>query len=389
MMRNDPHDLMRRALATCSAKARRTVPQILETRRTGAFAADGDYFRRDEGFFDIGNWTTSFFTGMALLDIELSGDRDLLAQVQALAGLYEEKVTTHRADTMHDLGFLYTLYSVGLYRQTGDTSHRATALRAADELARRFVPQGRYIRAWGRLDDDGEYSGLAIIDCLMNLPLLFWAAQETGERRYHDIAVAHADTTLRHFVRPDDTVCHAYRFDAVSGAPLHEDNFCAHGVGTQWARGTTWAIYGFALAHRHTGARQYLDASLRLARRFIAQLDALDPVPVWDFRLSPGMPPLRDSSAAAIAVCALQELRASVPDDELLARASHALLTTLCTRYVDHDPACLGVLREGEVGHGRLPGSPLYKARSAYTSWGDYYLMEALARELHGLKSTW
>jgi unsaturated chondroitin disaccharide hydrolase len=380
---------LHRALATCSAKVRLVLPKLAQTRRSASNDADGDFFRFPEDFFDIGNWTSSFFTGMALLDFEGSRDLALLQELNRLGDLYREKVTTRSMDTMHDLGFLYSLYSVGLYKLTGDLGHRATALKAADELAKRFVPSGGYIRAWGRMDDHrGEYAGLAIIDCMMNLPLLFWATQETGNRFYREIAVRHADTTLGSFVRADDSVYHAYRFDLGSGAPARPDNYCGHGVETNWARGTAWAIYGFALAWRHTQDRRYLDASLRIAKAFISQLDARV-VPAWDFRLSADMPPLLDTSAAAIAVCGLQELLVSFPQDADLAVAADGLLNTLCTRYVNHDPGCHGVLREAQVGDGLLPGVPLYRAKSVYTSWGDYYLMEALARKLHGLKSYW
>jgi unsaturated chondroitin disaccharide hydrolase len=251
------------------------------------------------------------------------------------------------------------------------------------------VPNGGYIRAWGRTDEhDTDYTGLAIIDCMMNLPLLFWASEETGNGFHRAVAVAHADTTLRCFVRSDDSVAHAYRFDPTTGAALRADNYCGYGVDTHWARGTAWAIYGFALAHRYTHDARYLDASQRIARKFLALLDD-ELVPVWDFRLAPDQPRLRDSSAAAIAVCGLLELADHLPSDAELAHAADRILSRLCERYVDHDAACRGVLREGQIGAGLLPGVPFYRAKSVYTSWGDYYLMEALARRLHGLKSYW
>lgn len=385
----DSTPALHRAFATCAAKVRATLPKLGEAQRSGAFHPDGDYFAFPEGFFDIGNWTSSFFTGMALLSIELTGDFDLLKHVNRLAPLYQDKVTRRSVDTMHDLGFLYSLYSVGLYKLTGGIEHRTTALKAADELAKRFVPRGGYLRAWGRMDDhSGDYAGLAIIDCLMNLPLLFWATQTTGNRFFHEIAIEHADTTLACFVRADGSVNHAFRFDHKTGAPLRADNYCGHGIDTHWARGTAWAIYGFALAYRYTSDQRYLDASHRIAKKFVELLDE-HVVPPWDFRLSAGMPPLRDTSAAAIAVCGLQELLVRLPGEVLLTRAVDSLLTTLCTRYVNHDPACFGVLKEAQVGDGLLPDGSLYRAKNAYTSWGDYYLMEALARQLHGMKSYW
>jgi unsaturated chondroitin disaccharide hydrolase len=348
-----------RAHAVCVEKARRNIGRLADRPVSGAFAADGNYFACPEGFFDIGNWTSSFFTGMALLAFETTHDAHFLTQTNRLSDVYREKVTRHRMDTMHDLGFLYSLYSVALHRLTGDLEHRRTGLLAADELAKRFNASGRYIRAWGRMDENAtDYAGLAIIDCMMNLPLLFWASRETGNRSYHEIAVQHTDTTRANFVRADDSICHAFRFDLATGAPARPDNYCGYAVDSHWARGTAWAIYGFALAYRHTRNPDYLDTSARLARKFTALLDA-ELVPLWDFRLPTGAPQIRDSSAAAIAVCGLDELGAHRPDPTF-AKAADALLRRLCAEtYLDSNPDCPGVLRFAEVGDGPgdLPGT--------------------------------
>ena len=382
-------EAFRSAYSICIGKSATNMARLADRPMSGAFAADGNYFNFHEGFFDIGNWTSSFFTGMALLGFESSKDLALLREVNRLAVVYRDKVFVRNMDTMHDLGFLYTLYSVGLFKLTGDLNHRCTGLKAADELAKRFVPRGRYIRAWGRMDDAAtEYAGLAIIDCMMNLPLLFWASEETGNDFYADIARMHADTTLANFLREDDSVYHAFRFDRATGAPARGENYCGHGVETQWARGTTWAIYGFALAYRYTKDTRYLEASRRVARKLLSLLDDTL-VPVWDFRLSEGMPPLLDTSAGAIAVCGFQELLEHDPEDRALADAALSLLGVLCADYVNPDPACPGILKGAQVGDGLLPGQRLYRARSVYTSWGDYYLMEALARHLYGMKSYW
>jgi len=181
-------------------------------------------------------------------------------------------------------------------------AHREVALAAANALHQRFNPKGGFIRAWGRLDTT-EQANMAIIDCMMNLPLLYWASLESGDPKYREAAICHADNTLRFFIRPDDSVFHAYRFDLKTGQPMGGDNYCGRSVDSHWARGTAWAIYGFALSHRYTGDRKYLDASLRLARKF-TQLLGADPIPVWDFRLPAGEARLRDTSAGAVA-CAV------------------------------------------------------------------------------------
>ena len=374
---------LRRAFDLCVVKTRANIAALADRPTTWALATHGHYPQWNEGFHEIGNWTTSFFTGMALLAWRETADDHFLRHAERLEPWYAAKVGEHAADTMHDLGFLYSLYSVALHKLTGEARHRELGLTAARVLAARFVPEGNYIRAWGRMDEaETHYAGLAIIDCLMNLPLLYWASEETGDPRFKEIAIRHSDTTLRWFIRADDSVYHSFRFDPVLGSPAGGDNYCGRGVESHWARGTTWAIYGFAMGHRYTGDPRYLDAALRVARKFISLLDD-EVVPIWDFRLDPEAPRIRDSSAAAIAVCAFQELEALGAADASITTAKEALLAKLCSDdYLDFDPSIEGILRHGEVGDG------VGKAKSAYTSWGDYFLMEALAREM-GMKETW
>src|SRR5690349_76411 len=206
---------LQRAFDLLVGKTRRNIKDLANEPKTWSWALGGDYSKYKEGFFEIGNWTTSFFTGMALLAWEETEDEYFLDQTLRLAPAYREKAMVRFLDMHHDAGFLYMLYSVALYKLTGDKAHREVGLAAASALYQRFNHKGGYIRAWGRLDEpagqllDGRRTdNMAIIDCLMNLPLLFWASLETGDRKYHDAAVRQADTTLKCFVRADDSVCH-------------------------------------------------------------------------------------------------------------------------------------------------------------------------------------
>jgi unsaturated chondroitin disaccharide hydrolase len=367
---------LRRAFDLCVRKSRRNISDFADHPKSWSWADDGDYSKFNEGFYEIGNWTSSFFTGMALLAWQQTEDEHFLQQTLRIAPAYREKATLRFLDMHHDAGFLYTLYSVALFKLTGDQEHREVGLAAAEALYQRFNPTGNFIRAWGRLDEpagqllDGRTTdNLAIIDCMMNLPLLFWAAQESGDGKFHEAAVRQADTTLKCFVRPDDSVCHAYRFDLKTGAPVGPDNVCGYSVESHWARGAAWAIYGFALAYKYTRAQRYRDAASRLALKFIYQLDT-ELVPVWDFKLPAGEPAIRDSSALAIVVCGLQELARQGGQDSRFRPSTRPLLLRLCADdYMNADENCRGILRSA------------YGNRVAYSSWGDYFLMEALARE--------
>lgn len=371
-----PNDL-RRALELCVQKTRTNIKDFTnQPTTTWSHDVAGYYEKYQEGFYDIGNWTTSFFTGMALLAWRETEDEYFVQQTLRLAPLYHEKAVHRFLDMHHDAGFLYSLYSVGLYKLTGDKAHRDVGIAAANALAQRFNEKGNFIRAWGRLDSD-EHANMAIIDCLMNLPLLHWASAETGDQRYRHIAIKHADMALQCFIRPDGSINHAYRFDLETGKPIGPDNFCGFNQQSHWARGATWAIYGFALSYGYTCDQRYLDASVRVAKKFIAQLDAAV-VPVWDFKLPAEATRECDASAAAIMVCALQELEKLHAADESMRQIKSALLTKICTdEFLDHNPECRGVLKKCQTGNG------LGKARHSYTSWGDYFLMEALTRELN------
>ncbi len=370
---------LRAALDVCIRKARGNIKRLADAPKSGAWAEGGNYFDFPEGFYDIGNWTSSFFTGMALLAWRETEDEYFLKQTLRLVPAYREKVFTRHLDTHHDLGFLYSLYCVALHKLTGEPEHREVGLRAADLLRARFNPVGNFIRAWGRMDEVESLIGaekvrtdnMAIIDSVMNLPLLFWASNETGSSVFAEVAIRHADMCLRCFIRPDYSVNNICRFDLKSGESLGDQNT------GYWARGAAWAIYGFALVYGYTRESRYLEASARLAQAFVEQLD--DEVVPWnDFREKPHSGRVRDASAAAIAVCGFLELARHGGATLEADKARAALLERLCSEdYLDADERCCGVQKRGQGG------------KNGYTSWGDYFLMEALCRELKHESTFW
>src|ERR1017187_2963001 len=181
-----------RAFDLCVRKTRNNIKHLADEPKAAPWAVDGNYFAHPEGFFEIGNWTSSFFTGMALIAWRETEDEFFLQQVLRLAPSYREKAVVRFLDMHHDAGFLYSLYSVALYKLTGGQPHRETGLAAAEALYQRFNHQGGFIRAWGRLGTT-EQDNMAIIDCMMNLPLLYWAAKESGDKKFYDAAVRQAD----------------------------------------------------------------------------------------------------------------------------------------------------------------------------------------------------
>ena len=198
----------------------------------------------------------------------------------------------------HDSGFKWLLTAGANYQQTGSAASLNRLLLAATNLAGRFNPAGGFLRAWND-GGDGSRAGWAIIDCMMNLPLLYLASTYTGDPRFAQIAVAHADCAAKNFVRADGSACHIIRFDPATGACLGSIGGQGDDENSAWTRGQAWAIYGFALSFRHTDRRAYLSVAEKVANNFLSHIPESGHIPV-DFR-QPTDCPWEDASAAAAA----------------------------------------------------------------------------------------
>ena len=347
----------------------------------------GNYLESREECIKIGhvfNWTQSFFTGMALWAYQDTGNEMYLDWTEQFKEEYKAKVFKTPMETMHDLGFLYSPYAVMLYEITKCEEYKKIGLKAADALVMRYEPMGGYLRAWGRMDDTvpdyvdeslaknhffTESRGLAIIDSMMNLPLLFWASKVTGHPFYKRIAMMHADMTIKYFIRKDASVCHAYRFSEETGEPLGEANYCGFSVGSHWARGTAWAIYGFAIAHTYTGRKEYFDVAIKLTDQFMKECHG--GIPVWDFRLPDGAERALDTSAAAIVLCGIMEIEKHTGDSRF--NEYKNCLRKSLVRYIDDDENVMGILREQNGKH-------------TFASYGDYFMIESYMKENSDLK---
>jgi unsaturated chondroitin disaccharide hydrolase len=326
-------------------------------------------------------WTTSFWPGQLWLAHHLTGEQRYRDAAQAHVASFAARVHGEVDLDTHDLGFLYTLSCVTAWRTTGDRTARDAAVAAADALMRRFLEPAGIVQAWGDLSDP-QQRGRTIIDSLLNMPLLRWATVVTGDPRYAEAADRHTAQLRDHILRADDTTFHTFYWDAETGEPLRGATEQGLSDGSCWARGQAWGILGFALAHRETGDPTLLDAARRCADYFVAHLPA-DHVAYWDLVLTEGTLAERDSSAAAIAVCGLDELARLLPDDDP-ARAGYRaaaddILGSLAAGYTPGAPVA------GEVGPLLLHGVydlPKGVGVDEGNLWGDYYYLEALVRRL-------
>lgn len=322
-------------------------------------------------------WTAGFWPGLLWLLYE--SDREAGETFKQLAIACEDQLNEVllQFDKLdHDIGFMWSLTSVAQYRIEGTEASRQHALLAASALAGRFNIKGNYIRAWNPWREGERNEGWAIIDCMMNLPLLYWASETTRDPRFKHIAMAHADTVLKHFIRKDGSVYHIAIFDADSGEHIGYNGGQGYAIESGWSRGTSWALYGMALSYQYTGEQRYLDAAKQVAHYFIANLPD-DAVPVWDFRIPPEVTPYRDSSAGACAACGLLALAALVPTEQaaLYRKQGERIIQSLYKNYGSFTDR----QQEGMILHG-TSHYPEQKNLDVPLIYGDYFFVEGLAR---------
>src|SRR5471032_2105946 len=184
-------------------------------------------------------WTTSFWSGQLWLAWEMTGDDKYRLAAEKHITSFGNRIANRLDTATHDLCFLYTLSCVSAWRLTGNRQARSFALLAADALLERFNPQSGIIQAWGDLQDP-EQAGRMIIDCNMNLPLLYWATQQTGDSRYADAARTHASQAAKYIVRPDASTYHTYYMDTVTGEPRFGNTHQGYADDSCWSRGQAW-----------------------------------------------------------------------------------------------------------------------------------------------------
>ena len=311
-------------------------------------------------------WTNGFWGGLMWLMYEATGD-----EVYKETALSSEKLMDRAFDAFnwlhHDVGFMWHILSGASYRLTGDKASYNREMLAASILAGRYNLSGGFIRAW-----NGNNAGWTIIDCLMNIPLLYFASKETGDSRYRQIAMAHADMAMRDHVRPDGSVAHICVHDPDTGELLETKGGQGYGEGTCWSRGLGWGIYGFILSYIHTGKQAYLDTAKNLAHYYIANATMDEYLPLVDYR-APAEPKLYDSTAAAICACGLIEIAKHVPEHQKALYLSAAIKTLKAIeRWCDYSEDSDPLLHMGTGSYTKEIHIPIV--------YGDYFFTEAMLK---------
>lgn len=327
-------------------------------------------------------WTNGFWGALNCILYEYTKNEEYLKTAESSQALLDKALANYpRLD--HDVGFIYHILCGSLYKLTGNDGSRTRNLFAAATLSSRFVMGANFIRAWNPWTPGDETAhNWSIIDCLMNLPILYWASEQTGDDRFKRIAMAHADMALRAHLRSDGSVAHIVEHDRETGEVV-----CTYGgqgiaVGSSWSRGQAWGLYGFTLSYIHTGEERYLNAAKQIANYFIANCSD-DWLPRVDFR-APDEPVYYDSTAGACAACGMLELAKRLPENEggMYAHGAINILKAMGDKFANFDPATDDMIGYGTV---RYPAPPHTVANSGIHRsiiYADFFYTEAILKLL-------
>lgn len=372
-----------RALDTAVALVRRNLPMF--THACQNHSSVHDIYPRCAN----NQWTCGFWPGEVWLAYERTGDEAFKAAALTLVDSFLARIVNKVAVDHHDMGFLYTPSCVAAYKLTGSHKGLQAALLAARQLCGRFQEKGQFLQAWGRMDAPENYR--YIIDCLLNVPLLYWAGETTGDGCYADIARRHVATCLANSIRPDGSTYHTFFMDPATGAPVRGATCQGYKDDSCWARGQAWSVYGTALSYRYEKKPEYLDAFRRVLAYYLKRLPG-DMVPYWDMIFTTGSAEPRDSSSASIVACGLLEAAKCVDGTEAARYRTLAarMLKSLTDGYaVRQGPVGVGLVRHGTYSKKSPYNTCTPEGVDECVSWGDYFYMEALTRFIKDWQPYW
>ena len=344
------------------------MKQLPENRYPKTYFADKQKFETSKSDW----WCSGFYPG-TLIYLDESAKKPVFEK--EINRIFQDLKKEQFNKTTHDLGFMMFCSFGNANRLNPSPEYAEILMNSAKSLASRFDKKVGCIKSWDAKDD----SYLVIIDNMMNLELLFWASEYSGDKSYYDIAVKHANTTLKNHFRPDFSSYHVINYNSKTGEVKQKKTAQGYADESAWARGQSWGLYGYTVMYRATKDKKYLDQAVAIAE-FILNHPNLpkDKVPYWDFN-APNIPDaLRDSSAGAVMASALLELENYVDTESSKKYNSVAktILVTLSSKeYLAEEGTNGGFLLKHGVGH-----IPQKTEIDVPLTYGDYYFVEAMLR---------
>lgn len=330
-------------------------------------------------------WTTGFWTGMLWLAYEYTQDEKYKKLADTHVSNFLNRIEENIEVDHHDLGFLYSISCVASYKLTGNLEGRKAAILAADKLMSRYQEKGTFIQAWGELGAKDNYR--LIVDCLLNIPLLYWATEETGDTRYSEVADNHYQATIQNAIREDASAFHTFYFDPETGEPVEGKTRQGYSDDSSWARGQSWLVYGIALNYSFRPKEEDFGVYEAVTNYFLNRLPK-DFISYWDLIFDDKSGQSRDSSASAIAVCGMNLMNQFLPETfekkQLYTYAQHSILGSLIDNYTEQKGDGTVAL----INHGVYSWHS-GKGVDEGNIWGDYYYLEALIRFYKDWKMYW
>ncbi|MNK15566.1 Unsaturated chondroitin disaccharide hydrolase [compost metagenome] len=357
----------------CSAQAFKTIKNLpLDTPNIPRNVKD------DAGnwrYVNYKDWTSGFWPGTLWYLYEANKNDSVKMQAQRFTAQLYNLSLEPAFD--HDLGFqVFNSYG-NEYRLTGNEEAKKIVLRTADTLATLFNPKVGTILSWPRSVPRMEWpQHNTIIDNMINLELLFWASKNGGTKNLYDIAVKHAETTMQNHFRKDYTSYHAVVYDKNTGKRINQLTHQGYADGSMWARGQSWAIYGYTMVYRETKDKKFLDFAENVTDVYLKNLPE-DLIPYWDFN-APDIPNApKDASAAGVVASALLELSTLVTDQTKAKHyrqmAEKMLVSLSSDKYQSRAKNSAFITHV--TGH-----KPNGTEIDTSINYGDYYYIEALVR---------
>jgi len=333
------------------------------------YTVDGKWYHEGELWTD---WTGGFLAGMMWQFHRRTGDAAWRSRAEHYSRLLEHR---QHDRNVHDLGFIFLNTYLPWYELTGDDAQHAVLVQAGRTLSMRFQEKGEYLCSFVSPDS-------LFIDIMMNVPIIFYAARETGDAELRRIAEAHCRTTRDFLVRDDGSTAHEGMFDLESGTFLRQTTHQGLRGDSRWARGLAWSLYGYSKVFGLTGDPQWRDVAERNAEFWLTRLPA-DRVPYWDFDADLDQPPpwgaQKDSSAGAIAASGLLDLaRQTASPARAIAYRTTALAMldalTAPEYLANETPGWEGILKHGVYHTKKQLGV------DESVMWGEFFLVEALTK---------
>ncbi len=357
-------------MAWVSEKSKDKIPYLTVNGVHDDRSAKDREWNQDDG---LNWWTNGFWGGILWMLYHASGEE----RYAEIARISEEKMDScfeTYYGLHHDVGFMWRPTAAADYLLTKNPDSRRRALHAANLLAGRFNPVGRFIRAWNDIPgSEDDTRGWAIIDCMFNLSLLYWASEETDDPRFKQIAMMHADTVMKYFVRQDGSVNHIVEFNPETGDFVRAYGGQGYAEGSSWTRGQGWGVYGFMISYIHTGKQEYLDTAKKIGQYILANIPENGIIPV-DFR-QPKEPAWEDSCGACVIANGLIEVAKHVSEakKEMYLRGALKILHAIAESRSDWTENCDSIVLNCSAAY----HNPEHHFTMVYA---DFYFIEAILK---------